>query len=139
MGFKETIAKRYADAYLRKYGDRLTQVQGHILSVKITTKTILWVFNVLKADILVKPERSKAIIRCQYKKNQWFKKPEFIQLNQGHVVLIQGLKGKKDKKDKDTSDAIQILNVMNLTTKKQLVPVEGGGKVQKVQQKQFIK
>lgn len=134
MGFKETIAKRYADAYLKKYGDRLTQVQGHILSVKITTKTILWIYNVLKVDVLVKPERSKAIVRCQYKKNRWFKMPEFMQLNQGHVVLIQGVRGKKGK---DHSDIISILNVRNLTTKKDLVPVEG--KVQKVQQKQFIK
>jgi hypothetical protein len=134
MGFKETLAKRYADAYLKKYGDRLTQVQGHILSVKITTKTILWIYNILTVDILVKPERSKAVVRCQYKRKQWFKKPEFMQLNQGHVVLIQGLRGKKGK---ENSEIIQVLNIRNMTTKKDLIPVEGN--IKKIQQKQYIK
>lgn len=134
MSFKETLAKKYADAYLRKYGDRLTQTQGHVLSVKLTTKSILWLYHIIKVDVLVKPERSKAIVRCQYKKSQWFKKPAFMQLNQGHLVLIQGLKGKKGK---EKSDLIQILNVRNLTTKKDLVPVEQ--KVQRVQQRQFLK
>jgi hypothetical protein len=134
MSFRETLAKRYADAYLKKYGDRLTQAQGHILSVKVTTKTILWIYHILKADVLVKPERSKAVVRCQYKKNQWFKKPSFLQLNQGHLVLIQGLKGKKGK---ENSEVIQILNIRNLTTKKDLVAVEQ--KVKREYQKPFIK
>ncbi len=134
MGFKDTMAKKYADAYLRKYGDRLTQVQGHILSVKVLEKTILWIFHKLQVDLVVKPERSKAIARCQYKKNQWFKKPKFMQLNQGHLVVVQGLKGKKGK---ENSDILSVLNVRNLTTKKDLVQVDQ--KMQKVQQKQFIK
>lgn len=134
MGFKDTLAKKYADAYLTKYGDRLTNVQGHVLSVKIIEKTILFIFHKLQVDIVIKPERSKAIARCQYKKNQWFKKPQFIQLSQGHLVLVQALRGKKGKENRDI---LSILNVRNLTTKKDLVPIDQ--KIQKVQQKQFIK
>lgn len=134
MGFKDTLAKKYADAYLTKYGDRLTQVQGHILSVKFIEKTVLGIFHKLQVDLVVKPERSKAVTRCQYKKNQWFKKPQFMQLNQGHLVLVQALKGKKGKENRDV---LSIINVRNLTTKKDLVQVDQ--KIQKVQQKQFIK
>ena len=134
MGFKDTMAKKYADAYLTKYGDRLTQVQGHVLSVKVFEKTVLWIFHKLQVDLVVKPERSKSIARCQYKKNRWFKKPEFLQLNQGHLVLVQGLKGKKGKENRDI---LSILNIRNLTTKKDLLQTDQ--KVQKVQQKQFIK
>lgn len=134
MGFKDTLAKKYADAYLTKYGDRLAQVQGHVLSVKILEKTVLGIFHKLQVDLVVKPERSKAVSRCQYKKNQWFKKPQFMQLNQGHLVIVQGLKGKKGKENRDV---LSIINVRNLTTKKDLVQTDQ--KVQKVQQKQFIK
>lgn len=134
MSFKEKLAKAYTNAYVDKYGDRLTQVQGHVLSVKITTKTILWIYNIIKVDVLVKPERSKAIARCQYKQKRWFKKPSFIQLSQGHLVVIQGLKGKKGK---ENSDVLKILNVRNLTTKKDLVPVDQ--KVQRVRQRQQIR
>lgn len=134
MGFKDTLAKKYADAYLTKYGDRLTQVQGHVLSIKILENTVLGVFHKLQVDLVVKPERSKAIARCQYKKKQWFKKPKFMQLNQGHMVVVQGLKGKKGK---ENSDVLSVLNIRNLTNKKDLIPVDQ--KMQKVQQKQFIK
>jgi hypothetical protein len=119
MGFKDKLAKRYADAYLKKYGDRITQVQGRILSVKITEKTILWIYHKLTVDVLVKPEKSKFVTRCQYFKKQWFKKPKFMQLNQGHAVIIQGVKGKKGK---DNSELITILNIVNMTTKQDLVP-----------------
>lgn len=121
MGFKDMLAKRYSDAFLKKYGDRITQVQGRILSVKETVKTILWVYHVIKVDVLVKPERSKNVTRCQYTKKQWFKKPTFMPLSQGNLVVIQGVKGKKGKED---SELISILNVMNLTTKQDLIPVD---------------
>ena len=134
MGFKDTLAKMYADTYLQKYGDRLTQIQGHILSVKVTAKAVLWIFHKLIVDVVIKPERSKAIIRCQYKKNRWFKKPEFIQLSQGNLVLVQGMKGKKGKQDREI---ITIMNVKNFTTKQDLVKTDQ--KIQKVQQRQFIK
>lgn len=132
MGFKETIAKRYADSYYKKYGDRITQVQGRILSVKVTTKTILWVFNILTADVVVKLDRNKPVSRCQYKIRKWFKKPSFMNLSQGHSVIVQGIKGKKGKED---SDVISIANIRNLTTKQDLVKVDQP--VKKVQQRQY--
>lgn len=134
MSFRETLAKKYAEAYFKKYGDRLVQISGHVLSVKTTTKTILWIFNILTVDVVIKPERSKSVIKCRYKAKKWFKMPKFIDLKQGHSVIIQGLKGKKGK---ENSELIQILNVRNMTTKTDLVPIDQ--KIQRVQQKQFIK
>jgi hypothetical protein len=134
MGFKEKLASYYQNSYLKKYGDRLTQVRGNILSVKIEEKKVLWIFNKLKVSIIVKPDRSKGVIACAYKKNRWFKKPAFISVNQGNLVIIQGLKGKKGKGNREV---IEILNVMNLTTKKDLFPVDGDAvkKASKVQYK----
>lgn len=137
MSLKEKLAKSYTNAFLTKYGDRLTQLQGNVLSVKITSKTVLFIFNKLCVDMVVKPQGSKAIVKCRYKKNRWFKKPEFIQVNQGNLVIVQGLKPKKNRKRKTSSDAIEVLNIRNLTTKKDLIPTDQ--KVQRVQQKQFIK
>lgn len=134
MGFKENFSKKYAEMFIKKYGDRITQVQGRVLSVKITEKTILWIYNKIKVDILVRPERSKLISRSQFKKNKWFKKPEFMALKQGDLVIVQGVKGKKGK---ENSDIISVMNVLNLTTKKDLVPIDQ--KLKRVQQRQFIK
>ena len=135
MGFREKLAKHYTEAYITKYGDRLAQVQGNVVSVKVEEKTILWLFHKITATLIVRPERSKGVVRCVYKKNKWFKKPEFLNINQGHLVIIQGLKAKKGKKAKDNKEAIEIMNVMNLTTKKDLVPVDKSQlkKAQKVQ------
>lgn len=134
MGFKEKLASYYQNSYLKKYGDRLTQVRGNILSVKIEEKKVLWLFNKLKVSIIVKPDRSKGVVACVYKKNRWFKKPAFISVNQGNLVIIQGLKGKKGKGNREV---IEIINVMNLTTKKDLFPVDGDAvkKATKVQYK----
>lgn len=142
MGFKESLAKKYSEAYIQKYGDRLTQIQGHVLSVKIATKTILWIYNIIIVDVLVKPERSKSVVKCQFKKKKWFKKPKFIPLNQGNMVIVQGLKPKKAKEGKEEKKeqqeaAISILNVRNLTTKIDLIPVDS--KIQRTQQRQYIK
>lgn len=135
MGFKENLQKRYTESYLKKYGDRLTQVQGNVLSVKIEEKTILWIFHKLVATILVRPDRSKGVAKCIFKKNRWFKKPEFMNINQGNLLIVQGMKGKKGKDDREV---IQIINIRNLTTKKDLVPIEGA-KVQKIQKVQRYK
>ncbi|MEA4826117.1 hypothetical protein [Clostridium sp. JNZ J1-5] len=135
MGFKEKLTEHYTNSYLKKYGDRITQAQGKVISVKVEEKAILWIFHKLTVTILIKPERSKNILKCVYKKNKWFKKPEFITVSQGHSVVIQGLKGIKGKAN---SELIQILNVMNMTTKKHLVPIEGDA-VKKIQQAQKIK
>lgn len=121
MGFKEKLSKYYTESYINKYGDRMAQFQGTVVSVKVEEKTILWIFHKIAATLIVRPERSKAIIKCAYNKNKWFKKPSFIQINQGNNVMVQGLKGKKGK---DNSEIIQIMNVLNFTTKKDLVPVD---------------
>lgn len=121
MGFKDTLAKKYADSYLKKYGDRITQVQGRVLSVKINTKRKFFIRNIITVDVLVKPDNSKTITRCQYIKKRWFKKPTFMQLSQGHSIVIQGIKGKKGKEDREI---VSIINVMNLTTKQDLVKTD---------------
>jgi hypothetical protein len=134
MSIKEKFSKYYTDTYLKRYGDRITQVQGNVVSVKIEEKTILWIFHKLKAVLIVKPDRSKSVVKCVYNKNRWFKKPSFITINQGNLLIVQGLKGKKGKGERE---AISIMNIRNLSTKKDLIPVEG--KVQRVQKVQRIK
>lgn len=134
MGFKQKLQKSYTDAYLKKYGDRLTQSQGNVVSVKVEEKCILWIFHKIVATIILKPERSKGVIKCVYKRNRWFKKPDFINVSQGNLLIVQGLKGKKGK---DNREILQIINIRNLTTKKDLVPVEGkGAKIKRVQKVQ---
>lgn len=134
MGIKQKFAKRYADSYMKKYGDRITQTQGNVISIKVEEKSILWLFHKLKVTILVRPERSKSVVKCIFSKNKWFKKPAFITITQGNLVVIQGMKGKKGKEGREQ---IQVMNVRNLSTKKDLIPVEG--KVQKVQKIQRIR
>ncbi|BAH06127.1 hypothetical protein [Clostridium kluyveri] len=130
MSFKEKIAQYYTKSYLKKYGDRLTQVQGTVVSIKITRKTILWIFNKLTVTLLVRPERSKNIVKCSYIRKKWFKKPEFISINQGNLVLVQGLKGKRGKGNRESLD---LINIRNITSKKDLIPIEGKmPKVQKI-------
>lgn len=131
MSFKEKLQQSYTDNFMKKNGDRLTQVQGNVLSVKVECKTILWIFHKLIATILVKPDRSRtldrstSIVKCVYRRNRWFKKPEFMTLNKGNIVIVQGLKGIKGKKGKQSSEVIEIMNVRNLTTKKDLVSTDG--------------
>ncbi|QAA31700.1 hypothetical protein [Clostridium manihotivorum] len=138
MGFKEKLSKYYTDSYIKKYGDRMAQFQGTVISAKVEEKTILWIFHTLAATLIIRPERSKAVIKCSYKKNRWFKKPEFIAINQGHNVLVQGLKGKGDKKSKATGDVITIMNVVNFTTKKDLFPVDHS-QIKKARQQQVTR
>ena len=52
MSFKEKFAKYYSEAYLKKYGDRITQVQGNLLSIKIYEKSILWIFHKLTVSLV---------------------------------------------------------------------------------------
>ncbi|MCY6483708.1 hypothetical protein OW763_05015 [Clostridium aestuarii] len=136
MGLKEKLSQRYAESYLKKYGDRITQAQGKVLSVKIQEKSILWIFHKLTVTVVVKPDRSRNVTKCLYRKNRWFKKPEFMNLSQGHSVVVQGVKGKKGK---GNSELIEVMNIFNLTTKKQLVPVEGGDAIKKLQKAQKVK
>lgn len=134
MGFKEKLTSHYTNSYLAKYGDRITQAQGKAISVKVEEKAILF-FHKLTALIVIKPDRSKNIVKCVYQKKRWFKKPNFMALSQGHSLIIQGLKGKKGKNNRET---IQVLNIMNLSTKQQLVPIEGNN-IKKIQQAQKMK
>ena len=121
MGFKDKMTKYYSDAYMEKYGDRMTSVAGTILSVKTEVKSILGIFNKLHVFLVVKPEVGKQVVNCEYKQNKWFKKPQFIDVNQGHKVIIMGLKGIKGKAN---SENILVSNIANLTTKKDLHPFD---------------
>lgn len=121
MGFKDKMTKYYSDAYMEKYGDRMTSVAGTILSVKTEVKSILGIFNKLHVFLVVKPEVGKQVVKCEYKQNKWFKKPQFIDVNQGHKVIIMGLKGIKGKANSET---ILVSNIANLTTKKDLHPFD---------------
>ena len=121
MGFKDKMTKYYSDAYMEKYGDRMTSVAGTILSVKTEVKSILGIFNKLHVFLVVKPEVGKQVVKCEYKKNRWFKKPQFIDVNQGHKVIIMGLKGVKGKTN---SENVLISNIANLTTRKDLHPFD---------------
>ena len=123
MGFKDKMTKYYSDAYMEKYGDRMTSVAGTILSVKTEVKSILGIFNKLHVFLVVKPEVGKQVVKCEYKKNRWFKKPQFIDVNQGHKVIIMGLKGVKGKAN---SENVLISNIANLTTRKDLHPFDHG-------------
>ncbi len=127
MSFKEKIQNYTMNSYMKKYGERITQVQGNVISVKIEEKTILWLFHKLSVILLLRPERSKSVIKCYYKKSRFFKKIDFISISQGNLVIVQGLKGKKGKENREQ---IQIINVRNLSTKKDLVKTDG--KVQKI-------
>lgn len=118
MGFKDKMTKYYSDAYMEKYGDRMTSVAGTILSVKTEVKSILGIFNKLHVFLVVKPEVGKQVVKCEYKQNKWFKKPQFIDVNQGHKVIIMGLKGIKGKAN---SENILVSNIANLTTKKTFI------------------
>ena len=91
MGFKDKMTKYYSDAYMQKYGDRMTSVSGTILSVKTEVKSILGIFNKIRVHLVVKPDAGKQIAKCEYKRNRWFKKPQFIDVNKGHKVIIMGI------------------------------------------------
>lgn len=134
MSFKDKLTQYYAKKYLKKYGDRLTQVQGNVVSTKISVKSILWVFNKLTVTLLVRPDKSKTVVQCIYVKNRWFKKPDFINISQGNLLLVQGLKGekpKKGKKAKENREKVTILNIRNMTTKMDLLPMENAPKIQR--------
>ena len=130
MGLKDKLTNSYTQAYLKRYGDRLTQAQGRVLSVKVEEKSYFKIFYKLMVTILVKADGSKAIAKCVYSKKRWFKKISFISVLQGQSVIIQGMKGKKGKEHREQ---IQIVNIRNMTTKKDLVPTKGDAPAQKVQ------
>lgn len=133
MGFKDKLQQSYSNAYLNKYGDRLTQIQGKVLSIKVEEKSFLGILNFITATLIVKPMSSSGVLTCVYKKRRWFKKPTFLKLSQGHSVIVQGLKPKKDQKKKKAKEYVSVINIINMTTKGELVPTNGQlPKVQKV-------
>lgn len=133
MGLKDKLSKTYTEYFMEKNGDRITQIQGNVVSVKIEEKAILWIFHKLQAILIVRPERSKSVIKCIYRRNRWFKKITFIPIAQGNFVMVTGLKGKKGKRSKENRETIEIMNIRNLTNKKDLIPVEG--KIQRQRQR----
>ena len=121
MGFKDKMSQYFTDAYMEKYGDRITSTAGTVLSVKIEEKNILGIMRKLTINILIKPDMGKGVVKTQYKARKWFKKPTFIEVKQGHKVIIMGIEGEKGKSD---SEVITISNIANLTTKKDLQPFD---------------
>lgn len=133
MGFKDKLQKYYADNYLKRYGDRMGQAYGSVLSVKVEEKKVLFgLINNLTATLIVKPEGSKNVVRAVYKVRKWFKKPEFMSLSQGHTVLLQGLKGEKGKAN---SEVFDIKNIRNLTTRKDLFKTDAPMPKKQIQMK----
>lgn len=126
MGLKEKLSGKFGnyfqDAYMQKYGDRITSVSGTILSAKIVEKDYFIIKRIM-VELIIKPEVGRKVVKCWYKKNRWFKKPDFIAIKQGHKVIIMGVNGEKDSK-KENSQEVQIMNILNLTTKKDLIPVD---------------
>lgn len=121
MSFKDKMSGYFQDAYMEKYKDRLTSTSGTVLSIKIEEKNILGIIRKLTAHILVKPEMGKGLVKTQYKVSKWFKKPTFIDVKQGHKVIIMGVTGVKGKAN---SEVVTISNIANLTTKKDLHPFD---------------
>ena len=73
MGFKEKFSGKFnsyfQNAYLEKYGDRITSVSGTVLSVKLIEKSYI-IFNRLIVEMVVKPEVGRKVVKCWYKKNR---------------------------------------------------------------------
>lgn len=128
MSFRDSINGMLQKRYLKKYGDRMTAVRGNIINVKVTEKTFLFFIHNLRVDILLRPERSKNIVRCYYKKRTWFKKHNLINLQTGQLIIVQGLKDIK-------GESIEILNIQNLTTKRSIIDIDELKQKQQKQQK----
>jgi hypothetical protein len=98
----------------------------------VEEKKYLWLFNVLTATIILKPEGSKNVVRSVYKAKRWFKKPDFIAVNQGNVILVQALKGKKGS---EASEVLEVKNIRNVTTRKDLFKIDAPMPKRQVQYK----
>jgi hypothetical protein len=128
MSFKDKLTEMMQQRYLKKYGDRMAAMRGNIINVKITQKSFLFIVHNLRVDILLRPERSKNIVRCYFKKRTFFKKYNLLSLQTGQLIIIQGIKDKK-------GEAIQALNIQNLSTKKSIIDMDEVKQKQKKQQK----
>ena len=120
MGLKDKMNKYLQDSYMEKYGDRVASASGTVVSVKFTEKNYI-IIKKLIVDLVIKSDTSRGVVKATYKKNRWFKKPEFIPVKIGNKVIVMGLKGIKGNKD---ADVIVLQNLLNLTTKKDLAPFD---------------
>ncbi len=120
MGLKDKMNKYLQDSYMEKYGDRVASASGTVVSVKFTEKNYI-IIKKLIVDLVIKSDTSRGVVKATYKKNRWFKKPEFIPVKIGNKVIVMGLKGIKGQKD---ADVIVLQNLLNLTTKKDLAPFD---------------
>lgn len=134
MGIREKMKKKQEQMILDKYGDRITALQGVLLSIKpIEVKSFLFFIHTIKVSFVIKLDKSrmsmntgrdKSVISCIYKKRTFFKKPKFISLSPGNSVLVYGLKALlKGKKGEPNKEYVQIMNVQNLNTKESLTPM----------------
>lgn len=120
MGLKDKMNKYLQDSYMEKYGDRVASASGTVVSVKFTEKNYI-IIKKLIVDLVIKSDTSRGVVKATYKRNRWFKKPEFIPVKIGNKVIVMGLKGIKGQKD---ADVIVLQNLLNLTTKKDLAPFD---------------
>lgn len=120
MGLKDKMNKYLQDSYMEKYGDRVASASGTVVSVKFTEKNYI-IIKKLIVDLVIKSDTSRGVVKATYKKNRWFRKPEFIPVKIGNKVIVMGLKGIKGQKD---ADVIVLQNLLNLTTKKDLAPFD---------------
>ncbi len=120
MGLKDKMNKYLQDSYMEKYGDRVASASGTVVSIKFTEKNYL-IIRRLIVDLVIKLDTSRGVAKATYRKNRWFKKPEFIPVKVGHKVIVMGLKGIKGEKD---ADVIVLQNLLNLTTRKDLAPFD---------------
>lgn len=120
MSAIEKLRGKFSELYIDLYGDRIRQISGNILSVKIEEKSTLWILKKITIILMIKPDKNKSIIQCRYIKTRFFKKPSFIKIKQGNKVVIQGL---APDENKDKNKFITILNIKNVTTKTELYPM----------------
>ena len=120
MGLKDHMNKYLQDSYMEQYGARVASASGTVVSVKFTEKNYI-IIKKLIVDLVIKSDTSRGVVKATYKKNRWFKKPEFIPVKIGNKVIVMGLKGIKGQKD---ADVIVLQNLLNLTTKKDLAPFD---------------
>ncbi len=118
MGLRDKLENYQRESFLEKHGDRITPVLGNVLSIKVERTKKFFIYNQLEVNMVVKPVKSKNVVRCQYKKNAFFKEPEFMDIRNGNEVLVQGLKGEKGK---NGAEIVNIMNVVNITDRTQLV------------------
>lgn len=118
MGIKDKLEEYQRDTFLEKHGDRIAPILGNVLSIKVERKKKFFIFHILEVNMVVKPQRSKNVVRCQYKKKAFFNEPTFMDVAMGNEVLVQGMKGEKGK---NGAEIVTIMNLVNFSNDTQLV------------------